>query len=98
MRSVKFGLISALTGVLLIAPAAAVDRGAAILSAVVAADGTLARGAGAVSATRASVGSTGTYYVTFNRNIDDCVVVVTIGGTAADAQSGSYAQATVLIG
>jgi hypothetical protein len=65
---------------------------------VVAADGTLARGAGAVSATRAFVGSTGEYFVAFARNINDCVPVVTIGGTAADAQSGAYAQATVLFG
>src|SRR4051812_24989462 len=71
--------------------------GVAILSAVVAGDGTLARGTGAVSASRAAGDSSGGYYVTFDRDLNDCITVATIGGTDADTYAGSHAQATVLL-
>jgi hypothetical protein len=103
MKLTKLIPMCALAGAVLTAPAAiqhgprAADQtlGPAILSAVVAADATLVRGAGAVSVER-SGSSPGFYFVTFNRSLDDCTVVASVGGTGADAHAGSFAQATVL--
>lgn len=54
--------------------------GVATLSAVVAANGTILRGAGAAPTVRLS---TGTYEVRFQRDIRDCAYAVTAGSAAA---------------
>ncbi|MPZ58605.1 MAG: hypothetical protein GEU91_19365 [Rhizobiales bacterium] len=72
-----------LAGVFAVSPATAqTDRGMAVLSAVVAADGTTARGAGVLSS--AGEGA-GIYLVTFNRDIRDCTYMASVGGTGFES-------------
>ena len=70
------------------APAAA-DKslGMAVMSAVIASNGTLVRGAGAVSATRLAAGS---YTVTFNRSLADCSFLGGIGAGKAPGHASGY--------
>jgi hypothetical protein len=75
----RTGFLLALTAVLLPAPAwAAPDDslGMALMSAVVNDDGTLARGAGAVSSQKIDNGKV---VVVFNRNVRECTYVATLG-------------------
>jgi hypothetical protein len=70
--------------------AAAPDQtlGAALMSAVVDADGTLVRGGGATSVMRVA---NGTYVVTFSRSVVECTYVASLGltGTNNIPPSGS---------
>jgi hypothetical protein len=59
------------------AAASAATRGMALMSAVVADDGTLVRGAGAVSASHA--GAAGNYIVDFARDVTDCTYTAMVG-------------------
>ena len=66
------------------------DSANPVLSAVVASDGTLSRGVGAVSSRY--LGS-GNYEVLFNRDVSDCTFVANVGGTGFDLPSGSASAA-----
>ena len=66
------------------------DSANPVLSAVVASDGTLRRGVGAVSSRY--LGS-GNYEVIFNRDVSDCTFVANVGGTGFDLPSGSASAA-----
>lgn len=85
-------LALALAGALAAAPvAAAPDQtlGPALLSAVVDSDGSLARGAGAVSSARLG---TGQYEVIFNRDVRDCTYGATVGSAATGGLAPSAAS------
>src|SRR6476659_8907530 len=61
------------------------------LWAVVRSDGTLARGAGAIS----SSGAGGNYEVKFNRNISDCAFSAAVGDPADGAESFGETEANI---
>jgi hypothetical protein len=70
-------LLASLAGSLRAAPDNAL--GMALMSATVAADGTLVRGSGATSAKKIG---TGEYLVQFDRSIADCSCVASVGGNS----------------
>jgi hypothetical protein len=70
-------------------PAEAADGtlGMALLSAVVSATGTLARGAGTTSAGKTP--GTGNFEVIFDRDVTNCTFVTSVGGTTTDVPNGA---------
>jgi len=95
MRS-KFLCTLALTATLAASPAAleaAPDQtlGMAIMSALVAADGTLLRGTGVKTAERLDEGR---YQITFNRSVAECDIVVSLNSGGGASFAGQAAGAT----
>lgn len=80
------------------APRAAVgDLGMTVMSAVLNADGTLARGEGVVSA--GSAGFTGEYEVIFGRDVTACAYKASIGSSATSGvESPGYATVVGRVG
>ena len=99
MRS-KFLSTLVLTATLAASPAtldAAPDRtlGMAIMSALVAADGTLVRGTGVKTAQRLDEGR---YFITFDRSVANCDIVVSLNSGDGASFAGQATGATFLNG
>lgn len=78
--AIAFTLLGILLATLTGSPRAAPDntRGMALMAATVDTDGTLVRGAGALSSH--TTGNPGDYVVQFNRDVTDCTYVASVGG------------------